>query len=163
MVHSSCVWVSVDGVARALGAVDLARGTAKVFVPHAVARHPLRTSDDEGVFQTVPLSHIERTWRIESRCNYRGVGPFTVHGISHEGESYSVTSEILRSQPGYEVGLEYAGAHHEQAASLPGFESRGPFHPLGAGVGGKVPLADITDYTEYRTELPIPGRSEDVT
>lgn len=109
----------------------------------------------------MPRSAVARFWTITAHCRYAGEGPFQVHGVMHGDSGYSVSGRLLSDTPGYMVFLEYEGDSPDRVSSLPGFESRGPFHPLGAGVGGKVMLADITDYTETETDFELQSHPEE--
>lgn len=81
-----------------------------------------------------------------------------VTGFMYDRFGYAISGALHSDEPGYFAFIEYRGDNPATASQLPEMEARGPFHPLGAGVGGKVPLSELTDYTETQIDIPVPGR-----
>ena len=158
--NGGSLWVSVDGVEHLLVNYDRENGTAQIFVAFDSATQTWVSPDDEARIDTIDAARIEHVWRLHTRCTFRGLGPFETHGTHLDRDHIYTRAGALQSTPRYLVNLEYLGDDTEAAAALPEMEVRGPFHPLGAGIGGKVWLSEITDYTEFRTPHQLPGRQE---
>ena len=132
-----------------------------ILVQNDPAFHPWNEMADGGHVDHVPRTAVTRLWKVSAHCRYEGEGPFQVLGIMHGASGYTVAGRLPSDTPGYMVFLEYEGDSPDRVCKLAGFESRGPFHPLGAGVGGKVMLAEISDYVETETDFVLQPRTEE--